>query len=146
VSNLVIDELQTYLEQEIEVFYPIFIKAVRLKMFFFNTPPGTFYLRIYNGLQLVDEYSFTSALIKSQIPTTNPYFHAIIALVGDTVIPRGNIKLRLESSGYTYAVDSFIGWCKDYEKTDERFDGASEDYTTHPYEFKLIEYSERATK
>jgi hypothetical protein len=143
LTSLVMDSLETELVQDIEIYKDMSIKGIKLKLYFHQSPPGTFYLRFYKDASVIKEYSFISSNIKSQIGTLNNYFHAVVALVGDFMLPRGNIQIKLESSGYSYSNSSFIGWCKDYDKVDERFTGTSNDFTSHPYEFKLIEYIER---
>jgi hypothetical protein len=150
MSTLVTDRLDTesglVLTQEIEIKREITLAGIRCFLYFHGLPAGTFYFRLYKDGNLIKEYSFTAASAKASANGVNPthnHFWVYLSLAGDVKLGRGDHELKLESSGYTFDEDSWIGWSKDWDKLDSLTSGVPSDFSEYPYSYKLIEYAPR---
>jgi hypothetical protein len=143
VSTLIVEELETVLEQEIKVSQPIYVATIRPWLYCHNNPVGTFYFNIYGESGLVKSFSFSSNDIKAACSLSEAYFHARYAIsMTPFLLPRGIYTVKFEHSGYSYDANSFIGWCKDLIHFGRKY-GNQDDYTGNPYSFTIIQYKAR---
>jgi len=143
MSTLVVDELITTLVQEIKIQRPITLAGLRPWLYSHDDPNGSFDFGIYRDSNLVKNFTFTVAELKTAMGVTQPYFHGHYAIpITPFVLPRGTYELRFSGSGYTYNTNKFIGWCKDIDPHGKTY-GTIENYTSNPYSFTLIEYKNR---
>jgi hypothetical protein len=143
MTTLVSDQLVTSLSQSITVYRDQVLAGMKARLYFHNSPIGVFYFNIYKNGDVVDSISFDSVYCKDQIGTSDDYFWIDLAIKRTIGISKGDIVLKLESSGYTFNTNSWIGWCKDFKNPTGEVIGSPIDFTEHPYMFKLVEYKER---
>jgi hypothetical protein len=145
VSTLIVEELHTFLDQEIVVSKAITVATIRPWLYFHNNPSGTFYFNIYKSNSLVRSFSFNTNEVKNESSLTEAYFHSYFSIqMTPFVLNRGTYNIKLEHFGYTYNENSFMGWCKDLHPYGEVY-GTTEDYTGNPFSFTIIEYKARET-
>lgn len=145
MSTLIVEELHTFLEQEIILSKSINVATVRPWLYFHNTPAGTFYFNIYGFSGLVKSFSFSSMDVKTQSNLTKDYFHSYFSIqMTPFLLNRGTYTIKLEHFGYTYNANSFMGWCKDVLPYGKTY-GSTDDYTGNPFSFTIIEYKARET-
>lgn len=145
MSTLILEELETILDQEINIKTQLNVATIRPHLYFHNNPAGTFYLNVYNDSGLVKSFSFSSNDVKVASGLTHSYFHSYFSIpMTPFVLSRGTYNIKLESSGYTFDPNSFIGWCKDLKPTGNTY-GFIGNYTSNPFSFTIVEYKPRET-
>lgn len=117
------------------------VNACRPKLVMYNAPSGTFTLSIKSGANTLGSADFTSADIKSDLNTSNnyAYIHKVLQFTNDIPLRAGTYTAELSSSGYTYSVNSFIGWVKETESVFETIVGTINNETNYPFTMQLFE-------
>ncbi len=98
----------------------ILVERIRLHLCKYLAPTGTFTLTIKDGegntvatsAQTLDQMVMADATIGSE-----DYYHGHVSFTFTRYpnLKPGDYTLELSSSGYTYAEDEFIGWCKAWD-------------------------------
>lgn len=147
MTTLVVDELRSTLTQTFtyNLHKRASIAGVRPYLLMFNSPAGTFTITLKdNGGNTLASKNFTSTEIKSDMSTAHDYVYLWKALTFDTPVQivKGTYSLVLSSSGYGYAVGSFLGWIKEHENQFNADDGTSTGYEDIPFSYQLFSYKE----
>lgn len=141
MSFIVVDELKTTLTQEINLIYDriYHIGGLKIKLFMFNEPAGTFTLSIKQGATTLASESFTSADIKTDLSTTDSYAYLYKALNFSLPLKKGSYDLVLSASGYNPTDSSFLGWIKSFENIFNTINGTSESLGNKPFDVLIYE-------
>lgn len=119
MTTLVVNPIGASLEQEftynlndrchIGAFYPYIVMI--------GSPLGTFTCELTKGGVEIFSKTFTSALIKLSLSTTDNYAHAFYPIIPDAPIQieKGTYKLKISTSGYTETATSYLGWAQQFE-------------------------------
>lgn len=142
MTRIAADQLISNLSQTIKLYRDMSLAGIRTKLYFHNLPAGTFYFNIYKDAQKIYSYSFDSLAAKQAIDTPYSYFWVDLALAGNLNLEQGQYSIVLESWGYTFSEDSFIGWVKDFNLSGDII-GEPSDFSEYPFSFKLVEYGDR---
>lgn len=147
MSKFIVEPLKAIdLEQPFNLNHRKNIRAVRLNLFKYLSPVGTFTVNLIKDSTTIVTKSLTSAEIESssdgQITNTN-YFHGIITfefadnvrLSADT-----DYKIVLTSSGYTFSEAAYMGWKKDFESYIYPLEYIPIKLEKFPYSFELWGY------
>lgn len=96
------------------------VERIRLHLCKYLAPTGTFTLTVKDGdgnavatsAQTLDQMVMADATIGSE-----DYYHGHVSFTFTRYpnLKPGEYTLELSSTGYTYAEDEFIGWCKAWE-------------------------------
>jgi hypothetical protein len=120
MTKLVVEELKTTLIQEF-TWNPVpraHIAAVRPHLYTHGNPAGTFTLAILSAADVVlASQTFTAADLYFALDTGNAYAQLYFPVIFDNRVhlPKGNYKLRLSASGYSFSEASYLGWIRDHE-------------------------------
>lgn len=89
------------------------IEAIRPHLYIEGNPAGSLKIQILNSAgDLIAE----SALVTIASITTAAYFHGYVRFYINASLASGvTYRVKLASSGYTYALGSCVSWCNDYE-------------------------------
>jgi hypothetical protein len=142
MTRIAADQLVTNLSQTIYVYRDMSLAGLRVKLYFHNLPDGTFYLNIYKGAEKIKSFPFDSLVAKQKIDTPYSYFWIDMALASNFNLPQGEYSLVLESWGYTFSGESFLGWVKDFDPFGDVI-GEPSDFSEYPFNYRLIEYVDR---
>jgi hypothetical protein len=143
MTTLVADQLITELVQPLSIYRDMSLVGIRAKLYFHNSPSGTFYFNFYKNGDLFKSVMFTSAWSKLQIGTLDQSFWIDMAIQEPINLSQGDIVVKLESSGYLFTSSAWLGWCKDFNQVSGNVIGTPIDFTEHPFILRLIEYTER---
>lgn len=143
MTTLVVDQLVTTLSQSftLDQYRPYHIPAIRAKFAMFNSPGGTFSLKIKDGSTELASGSFTSAELKSDLSTSNNYLWIDKSVVFDTicVLKQGTYTLELSATGYTFSETSYLAWVKSYENIFNELSDSPASFTENPFDFIILE-------
>jgi len=119
VSTLIVEELQTTLEQTITFnnWGRFQLEGMALYLYMHNAPAGTFTVSVKDGATTLVSKDFTSAEIKTDLSTSDNYAYLWKPIELDNTSPlrTQNYTVEISSSGYTYSSGSYLGWIKPYE-------------------------------
>lgn len=136
-----IDDDSSFLEQEILLHRYHALSGIKLQLYFYGLPAGTFNVNVYKGADIVHTWSFTAAEAKAAFNVTEEYFWGYLALKGDCFLDEGGYAIDIETEGYTFSESAWIGWVKNWQALDSNTVGTPSDFTAYPYTYKLIEYA-----
>lgn len=117
--NLILEELGllgSTLQQKITVGErPVIVKHIRPHIYKHGTPAGSLKVQILDGsLTVIAESALVT--VASITAISNTYYHGYIQFDVDCGMQANqSYWIRLASTGYTYAANNFIGWCKDFD-------------------------------
>lgn len=119
MTKLVVEEFKVSpLVQEFQLDRKLIVVAIRPYLYCHNFPAGTFTLELLDeNDSLINSQTFVSDSVYEGISTTNPYAHAWLRVTFErpSPIPKGNYKIKISTSGYTFSESSYLGWVKEHE-------------------------------
>jgi hypothetical protein len=142
MTTLAVDQLITELVQPLSILRDMTVAGVRARLYFHNSPSGTFFFNVYGDGKLLKSLPFTTLLCKQKIQTQNDHFCIDLAIRETFNLSVGEILVKLESSEYSFG-ESWLGWSKNFNGHSGIMIGDPKDFTEYPFNFKLIEYKER---
>ena len=138
------------LSQTIAVTSDILVKTVRLHLYKHNSPSGTFTMQITDnsdnvitskGLTVSEMQSSGSAALSQNLYRGYISFE----LSQPVALRAGTFKIKLTSSGYTFAESAYIGWLKDWDDTKPSItDASTPKPADSPFDFEI--YSLKGVK
>ena len=144
MTTLVIETLQDELSQDIRLSGDerFSIGAIIPYLYMHNSPAGTFTLRLLSGVTEVFSQSFTSADIKSSIPTINNYAHVFypIVPVSPIQLDSGLYTVKITASGYSPTSISFLALIRQHEDLNNRLDYVALTDDQNPLAIRLKVY------
>jgi len=140
VTTLVVEELITTLEQVQTIEKRMNLERIRLYLLRNDVNSGQLTLTVKRGATIID-----SSTINILDITSSTYFHGMVSFefINNLTVNPGDITLELSSSGYTYAVNNYIGWISEYINTTNEPTTTPETDFQFPLSCQLWEYSER---
>lgn len=147
MTTIVVDELKAVtLSQPITVSSKIVSTGVRLNLFKYLSPAGTFTCSIKQSSTTIGSKALTSALIEAgdtNITNIN-YTHGYILFqfAGPVVLNPGDYTIELSSSGYTFSEAAYIGWVVPHEDIKTGITYTPGDDLQNPYGLELWEFKE----
>jgi len=141
MSKLVVDELKTTLSQSITLTQDriYHIGGIKINLFMYNSPSGTFTLSLKQGATTLVSETFTSAELKSDLSTSDDYLYLYKAFSLNARLKKGTYTLEISSSGYTYSSSSFLGWIKSHENIFNEQSDTPIDFTYNPFDYLIYE-------
>lgn len=141
MSKIVVDELINTLTQSITLNQDriMHIEALKIRLYMYNAPSGTFTLSVKLGATTLSSQSFTSADIKSDLSTSNNYALIDKLLLFDLPLKKGTYSLELSASGYTYSQNSFISWVKSHENIFNEQSSVADSFLSNPFDVLIYE-------
>lgn len=123
MSHLVVHELgvtgafgNTELAQPITVgSEDLLVYAIRPHLYKHLAPAGSLYIQVQdsNGKKIKDSETVAISAITA---VSGNYFHGVVKFEIDVALKKETqYRIALKSTGYTYNVNAFIGWCNDYD-------------------------------
>lgn len=143
MTTLAVDRLITELVQPISLYRETTSLGIKARLYFHNDPSGIFHFKFYKDGVLLKQLDFTTTWSKLQINNLYPYFWIDLAIKETFNLPKGDLVVKLESTGNSFSEMSFVGWCKDFGGHNGIIIGDPKDFTDYPFMFKIIEYKER---
>jgi len=124
MSYLVIEYLETTLEQSFQVNERIQVSAIRPWLYLHNDPAGTFKFAIKQNGNEIGSKELTISEIKTLAGLSdNEYHHGFIKFDFNAILNIDtSYQIELSSSGYVYDPNSYIGWVKPHENLLNSFD------------------------
>jgi hypothetical protein len=144
VTTLLVETLTSELSQDIRLAGEerFSIGAIIPYVYMHNSPSGTFYLKVINGVTEVFSQAFTSSDIKSSIPTTNNYAHVFYPIV--PILPiqldPGVYTIKITASGYSNSSTNFLGWIRQFEDLNNTLDYVPTSDDQNPLAIRLKIY------
>lgn len=117
MSTLVVDELTTTLEQDIELGLDkrYQLNGAHLYIYMHNAPAGTFTVSVKDGATTLVSQDFTSAEFQTDLGTTDTYAYGWKPVTfSNTPLKKGVYSVELSSTGYSFSESSYIGWIRPY--------------------------------
>lgn len=143
MTKLVVEDLQTTLEQDFTVYLErrITVAGIRPYIYMHNSPSGTFTFTLKRAGVTIASDSFDSTEIKSDLGTTDNYIHIwkVLNLANVIHLESGAYSLELSSSGYTYSDSSYLGWVKEHEHLTSEINGSPLTDFNNPMSIQLFE-------
>ena len=143
--QLALEELKAVtLVQEITRTSTALVNRIRLHLYKHLSPAGTFTCTVTDASDnVLASKSLTLAEMITASGTADlsaNYYHGYVSFVFDKVctLRPGDYKIKLSSSGYTYADAAFIGWVKAWDDRAIDVTGASSPLMVDaPYDLEL---------
>lgn len=110
----------------------------------YNSPVGTFKIKLLKGLNVVFEKEFTSSDIKTALGTLNNYAIVFYPILPDNPIQieKGNYTIKLSSTGYTYSSTSYLAWIQQHENLQNNLAYTPIYDSENPLAFRIKELKE----
>jgi hypothetical protein len=143
---LVVEEFKGVpLVQDFEIEKKLIVAAIRPYLYCHNFPSGTGLLEILDeNDNVLHSKSFSPSDVYSGLETANPYAHAYLRVLFDQPfpMPKGNYKIKISASGYTFSESSYLGWVKEHEdlKVPVKFIVAGDQ--NNPLSFEIWSYEQ----
>jgi len=142
MSKFVVDELKASLQQEMRAVRDARIGAIRLRLYKHLSPAGTFTVNLIQNATTIGTKSLTSADIESMNTegiTASNYYHGYITFEFDvfSYLKRGVYTVELNSSGYVFSENAWIGWIKDHDRFNYPRNFSPVTDLTNPYTIEM---------
>lgn len=111
--KLMVNELKTELVQVVSSDGFAIVEAVRLHLYKHGNPAGSLFVQIRDGHgQLIA----TSEQIQIESISEEMFFHGLIRFyISAHLRPESNYQMVLQSTGYNFTEESYVGWCFDFD-------------------------------
>jgi hypothetical protein len=113
-----VETLSTTLRQQIGFSGSKRKRIIEIKPYIYmhNAPSGNFTLTIMDLAEnVIASQGFDSDDIKTALNTTDNYAHVYLPISFNLSIEPSDYLIELSASGYSYDVNSYIGWVKEWE-------------------------------
>lgn len=146
MSNLLVDRINTSLEQEItvDITKRAHLAAIIPYLYLHNSPAGTFTLDFKKGADVLYSYSFTSNNVKFLMNITDDYAHVFYPIIPGILVPleSGSYSVKITASGgYSPTETSYLGWVKQYDNIQNGLDYTVVNDTYAPYAIRFKTYN-----
>lgn len=126
MSKLLVEPLITSLEQEFSFKLEgrCLLASVAPYLYMHNSPAGSFYFSVYKGEELVFIKTFSSAQIKAALSSSDNFARVYYPMIPSNPVffTKGTYRATLEATGYSFNSDSFLGWVREHENTQDEMD------------------------
>lgn len=100
--------------QEVTPSRNVQVEYIRLYLFKFNNPGGSFTIELHDSSGELIATSATS-LSASEINSSN-FFHGFVRFEMKVQLMKDvTYRIVLKSSGYTFSESAYLGWCNSYD-------------------------------
>lgn len=115
------------------------VEAIIPYLYVHNVPSGTFHLKVKQGSTVVYSHDFNKSDIQASLGTVLNYFFVYYPVIPEPKLKlgSGSFTLELSATGYTYDMNSFIGWIREHESLVNKLDYVPANDLEKPYSFKL---------
>lgn len=142
---LIIDELVTTLDQEINITKGSEVKYIRPYIYKHGSPSGSIKMSIRDDSGELDSVTLTIAEIDANLSTPGTYYHGFVRFTFDNVVklPVGTYTIRMEGTdGYTFVNSStaHIAWVQEFENRTNTLSESSSLLFDNPHSVQLWSY------